>query len=201
MPDQFDGLVDNLSSEYGITRRNACQRPGKLGDARAVEPLIAAPGDDDWCVHQAARVALGAIGLAAVPEITGALIEELDVQRDARSRWGERGSDEHWRGCGLAVRALSSCCIPAVRDSRRSPDFTAVIRALNDAMPQFRGSLRRQSEVPCEVRDPLRELVQELEPVLTEINESVGRLLGPAEEPGVAEETTGPQPVLPAEEE
>lgn len=40
------------------------QALGELGDARAVEPLIAALGDKDACVRQAAVWALGKIGLA-----------------------------------------------------------------------------------------------------------------------------------------
>lgn len=58
-----DGLVRALGPEndYDV-REDAADALGEIGDARAVEPLIAALGDPDDDVREAAAEALGNIG-------------------------------------------------------------------------------------------------------------------------------------------
>jgi HEAT repeat protein len=52
---------------------------GKIGDARAVEPLIAVFGDKDWRVDAAAVTALGQIGTPAVESLIVALKDKNEA--------------------------------------------------------------------------------------------------------------------------
>jgi HEAT repeat protein len=54
-------------------RRAAAEALGQLGDARAVEPLIARLGDAAWNVRRAAAEALVKIGAPAVEPLIGRL--------------------------------------------------------------------------------------------------------------------------------
>jgi hypothetical protein len=60
--DQVGALISNLKAPKAITRAAAAEALGKIGDRRAVEPLILALTDKDWGVRLNAAVALGEIG-------------------------------------------------------------------------------------------------------------------------------------------
>jgi len=64
------GLIKALRYKRdGVVRQTAAEVLGEIGDARAVEPLLAALRDEDSDVREAAAEALGKIGdaRAAVP--------------------------------------------------------------------------------------------------------------------------------------
>jgi hypothetical protein len=58
--------ISRLGHEDRQIRRAAVRELGELGDARAVQPLIAALRDENWNVHRAATRALGRLGDPAV---------------------------------------------------------------------------------------------------------------------------------------
>ncbi len=57
-----DGYLEALSSNSFDASRSAAEALGKLGDKRAVGPLIARLGDDDFNVRKSAAEALGKLG-------------------------------------------------------------------------------------------------------------------------------------------
>lgn len=79
MTDNFDQLTEQLVDTDAITRYNAAQALGKLGDARAVAPLTARLNDDSPKVKYAALSSLVKIGSpqAATPTVR-ALLDDLD---------------------------------------------------------------------------------------------------------------------------
>src|SRR5450759_2332909 len=63
------GLIKALGYQKDpAVRRAAAEALGQIGDARAVEPLIAALKDESWGVRRAAAEALGQIGDARAAE-------------------------------------------------------------------------------------------------------------------------------------
>ena len=62
-----DGLLKALGDGGPSVRRDAYAL-GKMGDERAVEPLIKALSNDDWNICQIAAAALGPIGDARAVE-------------------------------------------------------------------------------------------------------------------------------------
>ena len=60
--DEVDKLIMGLKIGGWRYRRDAAEALGKIGDKRAVEPLIKALGDKKWYVRRAAAEALGKIG-------------------------------------------------------------------------------------------------------------------------------------------
>jgi HEAT repeat protein len=79
-------LVALLRDEYSFVREAAAHALGQLGDARAVEPLVAALRERDrgWPIRQAAAHALGQLGDArAVEPLVAALWEEYSQVREA----------------------------------------------------------------------------------------------------------------------
>jgi HEAT repeat protein len=66
-------LIEATQDSISTVRREACRGLGRLGDERAVEPLIVALGDADSAVMQAAIDALVAIGRPAAEPLCAAL--------------------------------------------------------------------------------------------------------------------------------
>ena len=89
-----EGLIKALGYEKDSdVRREAVEALGLIGDARAVEPLIARLGDEDSSVRYRAVEALGLIGDArAVEPLIAKLGDESSVVR--------RGSAEALEKCG-----------------------------------------------------------------------------------------------------
>ena len=88
------GLVKALGYQKDwVVRRDAAWALGDIGDARAVEQLISALGDEKWYVRYAAVQALGKIGDARAAE---QLISALGVSTAALEDLGwkpDRGED------------------------------------------------------------------------------------------------------------
>jgi HEAT repeat protein len=79
--DRVEDLIRQLEHSKWQAREAACQALGKLGEARAVEPLIARLYDQDTNVCWAAAEALGEMGHPAV---------DLLIERLSRARVTER---------------------------------------------------------------------------------------------------------------
>jgi HEAT repeat protein len=96
MAKDFDELVRDLEDESRMVRRDAAESLGKLGDARAVEPLIVALEDKDSSVRSSAANALGRLGdaCAVEPLITALGDEDQQVRWTAAKALGELG-DTH----------------------------------------------------------------------------------------------------------
>jgi HEAT repeat protein len=90
-----DQLIATLKvvGERGLVRWLAVEALGKIGDARAVDPLIAALKDEDSNVRKNAAEALGKIGNARVvdPLIAALKDENRDVQKNAVEALGKIG--------------------------------------------------------------------------------------------------------------
>jgi HEAT repeat protein len=88
--------VSELGSRVGGLRQAAAETLGKLGDPRAVKPLIAALKDENAEVRQAAAEALGEIGdpHAVEPLIAVLKDENAEVRQAAAEALGEIG-DSH----------------------------------------------------------------------------------------------------------
>jgi hypothetical protein len=86
-------LSDENVSPSEAMRRNAAAALGKLGDTRAVEPLITVLGDKDRDVRRNAVAALGQLGdsRAVEPLITALRDEDRDVRRNAATALGKLG--------------------------------------------------------------------------------------------------------------
>ncbi len=181
MADEVQREIWKLDSSYSHTRWDACGWLGELGDARAIEPLIAA------LPSAGAAQALDAIGVPAVPRIAEALVEELHVSREETGRWGRR----RWQGCRAAIGVLRGL-VPSLRQFH--PQRAEAVCTFGEALPHWKRALRMWSGVPREVKDALRELVREAEPVVREIVEDLGTLLRPVPEPE-AEPAHEPEPM------
>jgi len=68
-----------LKNPNGYVRAGAAERLGKLGDARAVEPLIGALDDATWAVRRKAAEALGKLGDARAVEPLIRCVKEGDA--------------------------------------------------------------------------------------------------------------------------
>jgi HEAT repeat protein len=65
-------------------RRSAAKALGRIGDKRAVEPLIQALKDENYCVREEAAWALGDIGDTRAVEPLIQSLKEIDTDRDVR---------------------------------------------------------------------------------------------------------------------
>jgi HEAT repeat protein len=125
-------------------RLDAAEVLGKIGDLRAVEPLIAALSDEDLGVRQCATDALGKIGdpRAVEPLINSALLDEsLSVRERAARALGKIGeptvessivalSDTDWD-----VRLDAAEVLGKIGDPRAIP---ALEKAINDSHENVR---------------------------------------------------------------
>ncbi len=97
-----EGLIKALGYEKDCdVRRKAAKALGKIGDSRAVEPLMRAINDSDSEVRCAAAKALGEIGdYRAVGPLTKALDDTcVDVSTSAKEALHKMGISG---GCGIA---------------------------------------------------------------------------------------------------
>jgi len=63
MADKVEELIKKLKNDnWFVTRRAAAKALGKIGDTRAVKPLIKALEDENWDVRKAAAEALEKLG-------------------------------------------------------------------------------------------------------------------------------------------
>lgn len=112
---KVDALVKALTHPDAKIRSEAAEALGKLRDPRAIEPLVAACGDDVLDVRHSAMWALGNIGEpAAIPALVAFMREGSDRASWALAAIGEPAVDpllevlaaDHGRHAGLAIRAL-----------------------------------------------------------------------------------------------
>jgi HEAT repeat protein len=90
--ERLDLLEEGLKSQHETVRRAAAQALGRLGDARAVEPLIQALVDVDEKVREAAAQALGRLGEISLEPLIQALVDvDADVRRAAAQALGQLG--------------------------------------------------------------------------------------------------------------
>jgi HEAT repeat protein len=104
-PAQYDQLLDALRHSDPAVRGAAANTLGRLGDTRAVEPLIDIFRDPVRQVGQRAAEALGRLGAPALGSVL-AVIQETDSERE---------------------RALAQIAVEAVRDSSAVPLLTAAL--------------------------------------------------------------------------
>lgn len=106
--DRATDLLRRLASEDAIARQAAANDLGRLGDARAVEPLTTALRDKDWGVRREAAQALAKFGKSGIPPLIAAL------------------KDDDWVVRQEAAKALGTCGPPAVEPllaALRDPDW------------------------------------------------------------------------------
>jgi len=200
------GLLRALSyPKHSGVRRGAAEALGRIGDSRAVEPLIAALKDEDFLVRGAAAQALGEIGdLRAVEPLAAALKDEEHTRSCA--------ADALWRLGTPAVEPL----IAALKDedflvrrwaavtlghigSRRAVEPLAA--TLKDSYPGPRGAA---AEALGEIGDlravgPLSAALKDDDWNLRRAAaEALGRLGAPAVEPPVTALSDGDTGVHPA---
>lgn len=81
---RFQHLVDSLKAEHWWKKQGCALALGELGRPEAVDPLIAALGDDVWLVRRAAARALGKLKAAkAVDSLIAALGDDASLVRSA----------------------------------------------------------------------------------------------------------------------
>jgi HEAT repeat protein len=79
--DNFDRFVQDLRNPEWTTRRSAVKQLGKLGDNRAVGPLIACLKDEDVSVRSSAAEALTELGQPTVKPLIACLKDEDSAAR------------------------------------------------------------------------------------------------------------------------
>jgi HEAT repeat protein len=80
---RFSHYVSMLSDEDPSRRWKAAEGLARLGDPRALGPLIAALGDRDWRVRRKAAWALGVLGdPRAVIPLRRAMLNEMDSVKE-----------------------------------------------------------------------------------------------------------------------
>ena len=125
-----ESLIVTLKDEEISRRRAAAEALGRIGDARAAEPLVAAFKDDE--VRDAAAKALSKIGSAAVEPLVGAL-------DDARFKEG----NFTWEGVAKVQEAVAGALvkignaaveplIAALKDDRRQEKAAKVLGEIGD---------------------------------------------------------------------
>lgn len=92
----FEELVEKLTGETAsYSRRSAISALGRLGDERAVDPLVSALQDEDRYIRREAAKALGELGSpAAIEPLIAALGDsEENVRRNAITALGATGDE------------------------------------------------------------------------------------------------------------
>ena len=118
--------IEQLTDRSATARQDAAEALGKMGAPAkpAIGPLIAALGDSDEVVRDAAATALSAFGKDAVGPLTNSLKhKEAAVRRGAADALG---------GIGPTARAA----IPALRDALPDKDED-VRKAVADALKRI----------------------------------------------------------------
>lgn len=130
-------LIIALEDEDELVRRGAALTLGRIGDKRAVEPLIEATGDKSWDVRWDASRALDMIGKPAVEPLITALGDENKWVRENAARTLGRIGDK--RAVEPLITALGDevnwVCLSAVFSLGEIGDKRAVeplITALED---------------------------------------------------------------------
>lgn len=96
MPDQVQQLIEKLkSSDREVVKASVIEELGKIGDHRAIRPLIDALNDDDTLVRWNAIQALARYG----SDSTGPLLKALEsedrfIRRNVVQALGEAGGEE-----------------------------------------------------------------------------------------------------------
>ncbi|MDD1661070.1 MAG: HEAT repeat domain-containing protein [Methanomicrobiales archaeon] len=81
--DRFNRYVAMLSEEDPSRRWKALEALARLGDPRALGPLVSALQDGDWRVRRKAAWALGVLGdLRAVIPLRRAMLNEMDSVKE-----------------------------------------------------------------------------------------------------------------------
>ena len=93
MNGQLEHWIEHLGNEAWDMRIAACTELGRLGDKRAVPPLIERLADEAWDVRIAASTALGRLGdKRAVPPLIGQLGTEVwDIRNAAGAALAQLG--------------------------------------------------------------------------------------------------------------
>ncbi len=96
MPDQVEQLIEKLkSSDRDVVKTSVIEDLGKLGDVRAIKPLIAALNDKDTLVRWNAIQALARFGAESVSPLLFALeTDDRFARRNIVQALGEVGGEE-----------------------------------------------------------------------------------------------------------
>jgi HEAT repeat protein len=118
--------VEQLNDRSATARQEAAEALGKMGAPAkpAIAPLIAALGDSDEVVREAAAAALSAFGKEAVSPLADALKhKEAAVRRGAADALGDIGS-------------TAKTAVPALRDALQDKD-AEVRKAVAEALTRI----------------------------------------------------------------
>lgn len=137
-------LIETLSSQSWIARRNAAWALGALDDSRASSALAARLKDDEARVREQAAWALGALDAGeSAPALAGAL-KDPDAKVRSQAAWalgaidgrdGVPGLIRTLRDPSARVRQQSAWALGAIGDSRALDDL---MHALKDPEPGVR---------------------------------------------------------------
>jgi HEAT repeat protein len=137
MTQDFDKTVLQLKDKDLEVRLDAVRCLGKLGDARAVEPLIATLKDEDWIVGWFAAQALGQIGdpQAVEPLIAALKDTEMHVRRFAAEALRQFGDSRAVQPLIAAlkdetgdVRCAAAQALGQIGDSRAVQPLIATLK-------------------------------------------------------------------------
>lgn len=81
----FAWLVGSLADGVALVRRAGCIELGRVGDDRAIEPLVKQLADPDETVRRAAAQALRSLGKPATDRVLTLLIQEDSARRHAET--------------------------------------------------------------------------------------------------------------------
>ncbi len=155
--DNLEGLLDKLKSPSAPARYSAANKLGKLGDGKAVGPLIAALYDEDEKVGDNVIFALGELGdVKAVPHLMKLLgsskssrlrksaAKALGIlrSRDCVDALVKALKDEDFKVRKSAARSLGQIgdnkAVPALKAAMNDPDYT-VVKYVEDALDRLSG--------------------------------------------------------------
>lgn len=124
---------ETLHHSDPFVRRQAALAAGRIGDARAVDPLVAALGDSAPAVQAAAAFALG---LLKQPRVIAALLASAGVQPEAVTAIAKTGGDEaaaaltDLLGSGASATAVQrAALLEAWRLGARAPIAALMVQA------------------------------------------------------------------------
>ena len=170
------GLIKALGYQKDWhVRQAAAEALGKIGDARAVEPLVAALKDQDSNARQGAAEALGRIGDArAVEPLIAALKEGAGVGRVAALNSNARQAAAGALGQIGDARAVE----PLIAALRDQDQYTGLRKAAVGALGRI-GDARAVEPLIAVLRDPGEEMCKAAA-------EALGQIGAPAVEPLIA---------------
>ncbi|MEA3470343.1 MAG: HEAT repeat domain-containing protein, partial [Thermodesulfobacteriota bacterium] len=142
-----ESLINALAEGRKSSRRLAAHALGTIGDARSIEPLIAALKDEDWKVVKGSALSLGKIGVKSALEPLVALLEEKDpnIREGAAEALGTIGDKRAVPPLIDALADESSFVRRKAADSLGALGDESSIESLNNALKDNNGDVRKEA--------------------------------------------------------